>query len=41
MFYECNEFLLSKLPNYTVKLTDYALREKIFVISNGKKTMHI
>ena len=34
-----NKFLSSKLPNFTVKLTDYTLREKIFVIGNGNKTM--
>ena len=34
-----NKFLSSKLPNFTVKLTDHTLREKIFVIGNGNKTM--
>ena len=38
MFYQCNKFLLSKLPSFTVKLTGYTLREKIFVISSDNKT---
>ena len=39
MFCQFNKFLYSKLPNFTVKLTDYILRENIFVITNDNKTM--